>query len=362
VLSILLALAAAPALQNDAPLAIRAKAVWTGGGKVLENAVVVVDNGRIQAVGTDVSIPDGAELVEHDGVLTAGLIALHGATGAVGETRDGTRPALPEGRVGLAVDSRHLDFGALREAGITAILVTPDPAGITGGTTALVKTAGHAVLRDPAHLSLVFSTEGLSGTTTPTSTSGALALLQDLFQEPRGVVADARNGKLACLFEVREREDVRRAIAFAKERKLTGTLHGAALAGEVASDIRAAGLSVIVPALGIGTSKRVLDAVVRLQKEEIPLGFGLDTPWNHAEGLRLSAVLCVRAGLDRQAAWEALTAGAARIAGVEARVGRIERGLDADLVLWSGDPLDLGSVARTVLVGGRSVAAREEVR
>jgi len=362
VLSILLALAAAPALQNDGPLAIRAKAVWTGGGKVLENAVVVVDNGRIQAVGVDVAIPDGAELVEHDGVLTAGLIALHGATGAVGETRDGTRPALPEGRVGLAVDLRHLDFVALREAGITCILVTPDAAGITGGTTAVVKTAGGTVLRDPAHLSLVFSNEGLSGNTPPTSTSGALALLQNLFAEPRGIVAEARAGKLPCLFEVREREDVRRAIAFAKDKKLNGALHGAALAGEVAGDIKAAGLSVIVPALAIGTPKRTLDAVIRLQKEEIPLGFGLDTPWNHAEALRLSAVMCVRAGLDRQAAWEALTAGAARIAGIEARVGRIERGLDADLVMWSGDPLDVGSVARRVLIGGRSVAAQEEVR
>lgn len=361
-LSILLALAAAPALQNDGPLAIRAKAVWTGGGKVLENAVVIVDNGRIQAVGVDVAIPAGAELVEHDGVLTAGLIALHGATGAVGETRDGTRPAMPEARVGLAIDGRHGEFEALREAGITSILITPDVAGVTGGTTALVKTADGTVLRDPAHLSLVFSNDGLSGNTTPTSTAGALSILQNLFAEPRGVVAEARAGKLPCLFEVREREDVRRAIAFAKERKLSGALHGAALAGEVAGDIKAAGLSVIVPALAIGTPKRTLDAVVRLQKEEIPLGFGLDAPWNHADALRVSAVLCVRAGLDRQAAWEALTSGAARIAGVEARVGRVERGLDADLVLWSGDPLELGSVARRVLIGGRSVATHEEAR
>ncbi|MCY2959208.1 MAG: amidohydrolase family protein [Planctomycetota bacterium] len=361
-LQILLAFAAAtlPAAAtagstapSGAPLAIRAKTVWTGGGRVLENAVVIVDDGRIQAVGTDVEIPDGAEVIEHDGVLTAGMIALHGATGAVGETRDNTRPALPEARVGLALDARAANFAELRAAGITSILVTPDPNGITGGTSALVKTQDGVVLRDPAHLSLVFSNEGLSGNREPTSKSGALALMSALFAEPRGVVADARDGKLPCLFEVRERDDIGRALAFAKERKLRGTLHGAWLSGELSGAIKESGLSVIVPVLAIGSPKRALDAVARLEKDGVVFGFGLDAPWNHADGLRLSAALCVRAGLDRQAAWQGLTANAAKIAGVEARTGRIERGLDADLVLWSGDPLDLSSRASLVLVGGK---------
>lgn len=353
-LPILLAFAAAT-IPGQSPLAIRAKTVWTGGGRVLENGVVVVDDGRIQSVGTDVAIPEDAEVLEHDGVLTAGMIALHGAAGAVGETRDGTRPALPEARVGLALDGRSRDFEELREAGITSILVTPDPSGITGGTTALVKTLDGQVVRDPAHLSLVFSSEGLSGNREPTSRPGALALLNALFAEPRGVVADARAGRIGCLFEVREREDIGRAIAFAREKKLRGALHGAGLSGELSEPIRDSGLAVILPVLGVGAPQRVLDAVARLAKDGVAFGFGLDAPWVHADSLRLSAALCVRAGLDRQAAWRGLTADAAKIAGVDDRLGRIERGLDADLVLWSGDPLDLSSSARTVLVGGKSV-------
>ncbi len=358
-LPILLAFATATlpsaSLSGDGPLAIRAKVVWTGGGRVLENAVVVVEDGRIQSVGTDAQIPEGAEVLEHDGYLTAGLIALHGATGAVGETRDSTRPALPEARVGLALDARASDFELLRGAGITSILVTPDPSGVTGGTSALVKTMGGVVLRDPAHLSLVFSVDGLAGNREPTSKSGALALLSALFAEPRGVVAEARDGKLPCLFEVREREDVGRALAFAAEHKLRGTLHGAWLSGEMSEPIAKSGLSVIVPVLGVGAPKRVLDAVARLGKDGVVFGFGLDTPWNHADAMRFSAALCVRAGLDRQAAWQGLTANAAKIAGVEARTGRIERGLDADLCLWSGDPLDLASRPSVVIVGGQPV-------
>lgn len=353
-LPILLAFAAAT-LPADGPLAIRAKFAWLGGGRIVENAVVVVEDGRIVSVDTDGKVPDGAELLEHDGVLTAGMIALHGATGAVGETRDTTRPLMPEARIGLAIDGRALGFESLRNAGITSLLVTPDADGVTGGTTAVVKTLDGVLLRDPAHLSLVFSTDGLRPNREPTSRSGALALLARMFESPTGVVADAADGKLPCLFEVREREDVVRAIAFARERKLRGTLHGAWLSGELSDSILESKLSVIVPALDVGTSKRALDAVARLAKDGVVFGFGLDAPTNHVAALRFTAALCVRAGLDQQTVWRGLTENAAKIAGVEARTGRIERGLDADLCLWSGDPLDLSSRAEILFVGGNVI-------
>jgi imidazolonepropionase-like amidohydrolase len=60
----------------------------------------------------------------------------------------------------------------------------------------------------------------------------------------------------------------------------------------------------------------------------------------------------VRNGLPRDAAWRALTVGAAQILGVADRVGRIDKGADADIVLWSGDPLDLGSRVVAVYVDG----------
>ncbi len=356
-LTILMALcAAAPLAAADGPnFAIRARTVWAGQGRVLENATVLVVGGRIQSVGTKVDVPGDVEVIEHDGVLTAGMIALHGASGAVGETRDGTRPALPEARVGLAIDHRHPDFEALRAAGITSVVVSPDPAGISGGTTAVVATSGGIVRRDPAHLSLVMSGEGLASNREPTSHSGARALLDRLFKDGRGVVEDARSGRLPCLFEVRERDDVLRAVAFAREKKLKGFLHGAWLAGELAEPIQSAGLMVAVPSLTVGTPQRVLDGVVALAKAGVPFGYGLDAPWSHPAALRFSAALCVRAGLDKQTAWDALTATAARIAGVDATTGRIDRGLDADLVLWSGDPLDLSSRPTAVIIRGREV-------
>ncbi len=63
----------------------------------------------------------------------------------------------------------------------------------------------------------------------------------------------------------------------------------------------------------------------------------------------------MRAGLESQAAWRGLTANAAKISGVEARIGRIERGLEAELVLWSGDPLDLATRAEVVISAGKAL-------
>jgi imidazolonepropionase-like amidohydrolase len=165
-------------------------------------------------------------------------------------------------------------------------------------------------------------------------------------------VERAADGKLPCLFETTERADVARAIAFAKKHDLKGAIHGAALAGEMAEEIKAGKLDVIVPALGVGADRRALKAVINLHKQGVRFGFGLDSPWNNTAQLRLSAALCVREGLDPKAAWNALTSDAARIAGVGDRLGRIERGLDADIVLWSGDPLDLGSRVVAVYIGG----------
>src|SRR5204863_9551978 len=143
-----------------------------------------------------------------------------------------------------------------------------------------------------------------------------------------------------CLFEASEPADVLRCLDFAKRYKLTGAIHGVVLAGEVADQIKASKLAVIVPAINVGERRRNLKSVVAIAKAGIPFGFGLDSPANNPAELRLGAVMCVREGVDAKTAWNALTSDAARIAGVADKVGAIDRGLDADIVLWSGDPLD----------------------
>ena len=148
------------------------------------------------------------------------------------------------------------------------------------------------------------------------------------------------------------RAAVQRACALASRHGLKGALRGGSLAGEIAPTVKESGLAVVLGPYGPGTSERALRASASLAEAGVPLAFALDAPEHSPEALRMTAALCVRAGMDRGAALRALTSEAARIAGVGDRVGRLERGMDADLVLWSGHPLDLASVIEAVYVDG----------
>lgn len=346
----------------DRPLAIRAEHVLLGDGRALEPGVVLVEHGKIQRVGTekDVEVPEDAGRVDHKGWLSAGLIGLHGYSSATGELRDTTRATLPEARVAWAFDARHPELLDLLAEGVTSLVLTPSPASLSGGASAVVKCAGGKVVTREAQLALGFSAQNLSFNRFPTSHGGALAELERLFEKPTGTIEKCAQREIPALFEVQTPVDVQRAIEFARRHKLAGALSGADWTGEIAEIVKASGLSVVAPTLRVGEERRTLRAMVALGAADVPFGFGLDAPFSHPATLRLSAALCVREGLARDKAWRGLTAESARIAGIEKRVGSVAEGLDADLVLWSGDPLELSSSVVAVYVDGERAFAAEE--
>jgi imidazolonepropionase-like amidohydrolase len=354
----LTALLAAPPVAQVGTVdsfAVRAKELWLDSGQRVEDGVLWVEGGKIRAAGRGVEVPEGTSLIEHQGVLTAGLIAFDCRLGIEAADFDPKRSVHPEGRVADVFDTGVAGVaGALRE-GITCLVLRPSASSLVGGTSAVVKTAHRTVVSSEAHLALGISNAALANDRFPTSKSGALAELERLFREPEGPFAAAAAGRLPVWIEVDERDDVRRALALVEAHGLTGVLGGSRRAGELASALAESGLTVAVgPFLG-GTAQRELDGVVALGLAGVPLCFALEAPARHGAGLRISAAMCMRAGLDATAAWSALTAGAARAAGVEERVGRLASGLDADFVLWSGNPLDLQSRPEAVFVDGLRV-------
>ena len=342
-----------PAPLETRPLAIRADHVVLADGSTVEKGVILVEEGRIAAVGADVDVPADALVVAHAGTASAGLVVLHSYSGAPGEMADSTRAVLAEASVARAFDPGNADFADALRNGITSVVLTPIPGSLCAGTSALVKTSGGSVVRSEAQLSLGFSSRALRNNRFPTSFSSAVAELDRLFEEPEGAFARAAKGQLPVLFEVSSREDVARAIDFARRHELTGAISGAAWAGELADRIREAELSVVCGPWRVGEERRDLLAVKALEKAGVPFGFALDAPAYHALMLRTGVAMCRREGLGREAAWRALTSNAARIAGAEDRIGGLAKGLDADVVLWSGDPLDLATKVEAVYVDGR---------
>ncbi len=365
---------------------VRAARLVLGDGTSVEDGALVVEGGRIARVGRGVELDLSLPILEHDGMLTAGIVVCQTHSGAAGEVYDAARSVLPEARLAHAFDPRHSDFRKALEAGITAMVIAPSDQNLAGGITTVVKTTGE-VLKKEAHLSLSFTGRSLSGGAAgfslffgadeapaaaedggpenteasgrgsrhPTSYPGAREELGRLFGDPQGAFARAAQGELPVLIEAMDRGEVARALAFAQAHRLKGAVRGAPLAAELAARFQQSGLGAILGPYALGQKRRSLESLHELAQAGVPVAFALDAPSHDPEELRLSAAMALGAGAEPAQVWKALTSDAARIAGVDERVGSLDRGKDADFVLWSGDPLDLTSRVVAVFIVGELV-------
>ncbi|MCA8979408.1 MAG: amidohydrolase family protein [Planctomycetes bacterium] len=347
-------------INAETAVAFKAKRVYLGDGNHVDDGIVLVQDGVIHSVGADVAVPKGVSVIELDGVLTPGLIASHSHEGLGGESVDTTRPTMPDADIAIAFQPKHEDFAASLAAGVTSVVLAPSPSTLIPGTTAVVKTSGGKVVRRPAQLEVVLSGAALNWNSFPTSHAGAIAELDRLFSEPEGQIARATSGNLPVLLAVDDRSDISRAVSFAGRYRLRGALYGSKWAEDLIEPIAKSGLGVVCDPFDVGDDSRAMRSVVALSKRGVRLGFGLDAPGRDPQNLRFGAALCVRAGLDPKLALKAMCADAASIAGVERRIGKLERGLDADMVLWSGDPTELTSSVIAVYVDGTLVHGGEE--
>ena len=378
-----------PAPENEPAadtLQIRARTVYLGDGNRIDDGVVTLSDGRITRVGRGVEVDPDLPLIEHDGVLTAGMVAAHSWFGTRSENHDGTRALLPEARLAYTFHPGHSDFERALKAGVTSIVIAPTGQNLAGGKTCVVKTAG-TLLKKESHLALSFSKDALdegqvpfffpffsaegqplavddalessggntSGARYPTSYAGSVKALGDAMAEAKGAFAAAKNGQLGVLIEAWERNEVARAAGFARQHGLKGAVRGAPLAGDLVSVLATSGLGVVLGPFDAGAATRTLKGTVALSEAGVPFAFSLGDSRSDPTQARMSAALAVGAGLNPVAAWKALSSDAARLAGVGDRVGRLERGLDADLVLWSGDPIDLTSRVEAVFIDGKLV-------
>ena len=372
-----------PGLAADA-IQIRAKTIYLGDGNRIEDGVVVIEGGRILKVGRGVEVDPNVPILEHDGVLTAGMVVSHSWFGTNGRNHDASRSVLPEALVAHAYTPGHSDFKKALEMGITSMVLAPTAQNLAGGKTCVVKTSGEMFERE-AHLAISFSKESLrqgvqqfgfffeaqeplavddglestggpqNGGRYPTSYPGSMAKLEELMEDSEGAFASIKGGQMQVMMEAWDRNEVARAVSWAKKHNLKGALRGAPLAGELASMLKGSGLGVILGPFDAGQSTRSLKSAVDLAEAGVPLAFAGGSSGSDPASMRMSAAMAVAVGLDPVAAWKALSSDAARLAGVGDRVGRLENGMDADLVLWSGDPIDLTSSVEMVFINGKRV-------
>jgi imidazolonepropionase-like amidohydrolase len=372
-------------------------------GDEIDGGTVLIENGKITAVGAAVDVPDGARVIDAAGSwVLPGFIEAHGHVG-VSEEAEGwagqdsnemTEPVTAHVRAIDAINPADLGFRDAISGGVLAVNVNPGSGNPIGGQTVAMKcwgrTVDQMVLRQPSGMKAALgeNPKRVYGEQkkTPSTRLGTAAVirgalvdaanyLQRVDAEQAKPAADRkpvdRDLKLEALGLVLRREipwrqhchradDIATAIRIADEFGYDLVIDHGTEAHLLADIIAARDIPVIIGPLFTSRSKvelrnRSLANPGRLARAGVTIAITTDHPVVPINFLVHQASLAVKDGLDRDTALRALTINPARIAGIDDRLGSIEPGKDADLVIWSGDPLDVLSRAVRVFMDGAEI-------
>ncbi|NJD32203.1 MAG: amidohydrolase family protein [Gammaproteobacteria bacterium] len=378
-----------------------AKVYTQSGSGTLERADVLVQNGRVAQVGSGIAATPSADVIDARGrPLTPGLFGGITALGveeislepstvdsstAYGEGKGGPSfEPRPEFDVTLAFNPDSAAIGVNRVEGITFAMVAPTalPDGtMFAGQGAIARLDGRVEAFAPASRTLFVDLGANATASSGKSRAAQYMLLEQATREsqpakplaagdlrlltPAGREVLARylgGGRIA--FSVDRAADIRQVLAYAERNKVHPVIVGGAQAWQVAPLLAKARVPVVLdPLVDLpGTFDQLgatLENAARLDRAGVPIAFTQFTdPTHNAHKVRQAAGVAVAHGLPWDAALRALTLTPAEVFGLGAELGRIAPGYSADLVLWSGDPLDVTSVAEQVWIGGRPQSMR----
>jgi imidazolonepropionase-like amidohydrolase len=413
---VLAASAAGPALAQS--FAITNARIETAGPQgVIERGTVLVEAGRVRAVGAGVAVPTGTQVVDAGGqTVSPGLILPSSSLGVaeisqVPSTRDdGAGPQLGaafDPSAGVNPDTPMVQLARLN--GVTRVFVTPvagrsgagdghahddsafamsgadshasDPALFAGQVSAMSLAAGAASPVTRAGLAVVLDLGEAGAVAAGGSRGASIVLLRQVLADVRHYKANRAaydagegrdlilsrmdllalvpvvEGRVPLLVRVSRAADIRVALSVARAERVRVILEGAEEGWQVAGEIAAAGVPVIVsPEANLPASFEAIGSTLEnaalLARAGVNVAIMGSRDANNLRQSRFSAGLAASYGMDRSAALQAVTLVPARLYGLERETGSIEPGKQADLVIWTGDPLEPLSYPVAVYIGG----------
>ena len=367
---------------------------------VIENGWVSVSEGKITEIGkgsTDVSSSD----INAEGkMLIPGFIDAHTHLGIVGnalgfeadDCNEETDPVTPHIMASDGINPFDFCFSEAREAGITTVLSSPGSANAIGGIICALKTNGRRIEKMIIKEAGIKFALGENPKTayndrdeTPVTRMATAGLIREhltksakYLDDIKDYEADSENNdmpefdakldatvpllkkELKAHFHCHRADDILTAVRISKKYGLDSVLVHATEGHLIADLLAEDGVCAVVgPVIGDRSKPELANLSTatagELHRNGVKVAICTDHPVVPVQYLALNAALAVKGGLDRSEALKAITINAAEIAGISDRVGSIEKGKDADLQLYSLDPLDIQSSPDFVMINGEII-------
>lgn len=377
--------------------------IETMGGQAFSNGSILISDGKIQAIGAHLDIPEGTEILDAGGRLVLpGMIDAHSHIGmweeGIGfEGADGneeTDPITPHLRAIDGIYPMEPPFSDALRCGVTSAATGPGSTNVIGGQFAAIKLAGYCVddmiLKAPMAMKCALGENpkhyysqknmapitrmGIAGMLRETlhrtidymqrkEQAGADLLRRPPYNEKYEAMIPVVTGQLPMKVHAHRADDILTAIRIAKEFGLSITLDHCTEGHLIVDEIRRSGFPAIVgPSFGFKTKPELrnksFETAAILANSGIKVAIMTDHPVHNVYDLPLFAGLAAKAGMTRTQALRAVTIHPAEIMGVADRVGSLAPGKDADLVIWERDPLCLDGQVYCTMVDGKLVYRR----
>ncbi len=365
--AVLSAGAARSSIAAPAGLALRdVRILSTRDGQLIAvpRGTVLVRDGMIAAAGEAIPIPEDFEVLELAGRwVLPGFIDAHTQIGARGECDEVSEAITEDLRPLDAFDPWDEEIERALLRGVTAVALSPGDRNVVGGAVTVVKLLPERVpvpvaSREAAVKASLGRAVLGSGSFPryPTAPSGAVDLFgRWLRASPaRSAGEGAEKARVPVLVRAETRSQAEQALSLLSGAGRQAILLAGRSLDRRALDRLAPSCPVVVGPYDLGDHELLLSSAAALETRGVPLAF---SSGGERRDLLTSAVLAMRAGLSRAGALAALTENPARLFGLEGRIGRVEPGAAADLVVWSGDPFTLSARVELAIIEGE-IAAR----
>lgn len=371
-----------------------------------DNGYILVKDGKIAAVGPMDECPEDNEIIDAKGrFILPGLVDAHTHVGiledSVGfegdDVNEMTDPVTPHLRGIDGIYHSDRSFEEARQWGVTTVLSGPGSANVICGQFAALKTYGRCVdemvIKEPCALKVAFGenpkTVYHEKNHAPSTRMATAAILREQFYKAKEYMEQweeyrkdseendkpefdmrlealipALKGELIVKIHAHRADDIVTAIRIAKEFNLKITIDHCTEGYLIADILKENNTRVILGPMLTDRSKielrnQSLAAPGILARAGIPVAIMTDHPCVPVQHLLLCAAIAVREGMPEEEALKAVTVNAARAAGIDDRVGSLEKGKDADIVIFSGHPFDYKTKVEFTIIDGKIVYSRE---